>query len=164
MPSSGTMRRPDPRAIDTTQMWGPPVDSRTPELVHHVKELKSELAGLAADVRRGPLEAYLTEASAYLGELRREFLRTHRRLLVQTRDEQRGHVPDLLRTELAELSDRLRSAVLARASRSSQEGWRPRRLDPLALLARGLQAPKLASSPVKASRLLGPNGLNPRFL
>lgn len=126
--SSGTMRRPDPRALDTAQMWGPAPELRAAELNRHARELKSELMGLASDVRRGPLEAYLTDATAYLGELRREFLRTHRRLLVHTRDEDRDHVPDLLRTELAELSERLRAAVLARSSRISKEGWRPRRL------------------------------------
>ncbi|MCA9553149.1 MAG: hypothetical protein KC933_24140 [Myxococcales bacterium] len=112
-------------SLDSTQLFGDPLRSACPELESLTRELQAELVGLATDVRRGPLTRHHSEAGAYLGELRREFLRHHRRLVVQTRTDDRVQLLELIRSELAELSERLRTVVLSRSSRMSQELWRP---------------------------------------
>lgn len=114
------------RAIDTSKHWGAPPGVCSTTLSRPVQELQAELVALAADMRRGPLAHLLAEATSYLGELRREFLRVHRRLVVaiQTDDDAELGL-DRYRTELAEVNERLRSVVLGRASRMSAEGWHP---------------------------------------
>lgn len=124
--SSGTPR-PE-RALDTTKVWGAPLQVQNEALLQYVSDLQEELVALVSDVRRGPLARVLAEGIAYLGELRREFLRGHRRLLVGLRADSPEQVLDLLRIELADLNERLRAVVLGRASRMSQEAWRPSNL------------------------------------
>ncbi len=111
--------------VTTTQVWGPPLVAKTDVLTVCIRDLQEELVALASDVRRGPLAALHAEGVAYLGELRREFLRAHRRLSLGLKGDDREHVLDLLRTEVADLNERLRAVVLGRSSRMSQGGWKP---------------------------------------
>ena len=111
--------------LDVASHWGEPLAIETTAVAKAVRELQAELIGLVTDMRRGPLGRVRTDAGAFLQELRREFLRVHRRLSVSTRSEERQLALDTYRIELAELHERLRAVVLGRASRLSKEGWRP---------------------------------------
>lgn len=112
-------------SVSTAQIWGAPFVAKTEVLTVSVHDLQEELQALASDVRRGPLATLHAEGVAYLAELRKEFLRAHRRLSLGLKGDDREHVLDLLRTEVADLNERLRAVVLGRSSRMSQGGWKP---------------------------------------
>lgn len=107
--------------------WGDPVATASDAINEGVTSLQAELLGLVQDMAAGPIAALRDDAKAFLGELRREFLRHHRRLGVQTRPgtEMGASLTDLVHGELAELAERWRSVVLGRSARVGRSGWKP---------------------------------------
>ena len=108
------------------QIWGPAPTVHSTELTGAIDDLQADLQNLIEDLRRGPVASVQDEVEEYVSELRREFLRSHRRLqvLARTVDEQ-DDAQDGLRRELAELADRFRNVVLTRSSRVHHDGWAP---------------------------------------
>ena len=111
--------------------WAPDFESGSPEIDALLNELEGDLRALVRDIDDGPMASFKASGEGFLRELRREFLRHHRRLLVQARSvsaaEDEAAEKDamdkliaLLRTEQAELSERWRSTVLARAAQLRQ--------------------------------------------
>ncbi|MEM9865098.1 MAG: cation:proton antiporter, partial [Myxococcota bacterium] len=120
--------------------WGEPLDLDAPALEHELRDLEGELRAMVANLAAGPMAAFHQRAEGYLRELRREFLRHHRRLLVQARavsaaeegkerDEARAAFAAALRQEQAELADRWRTIVLTRSAQLRQRAlWHPAEL------------------------------------
>ncbi len=111
-------------AIDA---WGPPPELSSPELVEIVRELQLDLSHASKDVAEEPLARFHEAALAYVRELRREFLRHHRRITVQATDDTTElEAAEALRLEQAGLAERWRAAVLARGARVRQmPSWDP---------------------------------------
>ncbi|HJL15755.1 MAG TPA: cation:proton antiporter [Sandaracinaceae bacterium LLY-WYZ-13_1] len=107
--------------------WGEPVHTASPELNELGRELQLDLTHVARDVAEEPLARFREDALAYVRELRREFLRHHRRITVQALDEKTElNAAEALRLEQAELAEKWRAAVLGRAARVRQTpGWEP---------------------------------------
>lgn len=115
-------------ALEMQQAWGLPPKTASPELDQAVLELQADLQALVEDIRQGPLGRWCEEAGDFLLELRREFLRHHRRLVVQSRQEAERTptaAAEWLRMELAELADRFHTVALSRSSRLTHGGWSP---------------------------------------
>ncbi len=111
---------------DPREVWGASPAIRSEELRALVDDLQADLQALVQDLRRGPIAEAKAEVDRYLQELRREFLRCHRRLQVEVRTpEGRVGAPDALRRELSELAARFRTVVLSRSSRVQHSGWTP---------------------------------------
>ncbi len=110
-------------------LWGPTLRTETPELDSAVRALEEDLQSIVKGVSNGPLRDFRSGAELYLRDLRREFLRHHRRLSVQARAEgSRGELCTMLRSEQAELAERWRGIVLGRGARLAQHHWNPRGL------------------------------------
>lgn len=102
--------------------WGPPLHTSAPELDRAVRDLSLELSEVAQRVAEDPLTRFREDALAYVRELRREFLRHHRRIVVAAQDERsEGTAAQALRLEQAELADKWRAALLSRAARVKQQ-------------------------------------------
>ena len=130
--------------------WGPPPATESAELNNLALDVEHELQGLVRDLVHGPLEDFKTNSQSYLQNLRREFLRHHRRALVQSGgiDDRKG-IPALLRNEETELARRWRAIVLDRAATIPQKSWRAHKLvDVLDQLADSL--PETVESPWEA--------------
>ncbi len=128
--------------------WGPLLRTGAQELNRSLAELQGELVTLVQDVAAGPLAKFRDDAEIYLRELRREFLRHHRRLRVQARTpEGCREMALLLRTEQAELTDRWRGIVLGRSARFGQPAWTPDALVDL-IDARVEALPKMLEAPI----------------
>ncbi|MCB9746522.1 MAG: cation:proton antiporter [Alphaproteobacteria bacterium] len=69
--------------------WGPIPLTGSRRLLEHSRALRADLQGLVRDVRSGPIAQRRESAHQFLAQLRREFLRHHRRALV------RSKAPDL---------------------------------------------------------------------
>ncbi len=109
---------------DVEDPWGDPPDVQSAELRKHAQDLEGELQGLVRDLLFGPLEQYKTGGASYLRNLRREFLRHHRRaVLAAQKASKREEIPALLRHELGELARRWRGIVLDRAARKTERSW-----------------------------------------
>ncbi len=115
-----------PPRLDVEHPFGPPFESSSPAVNSIVSDLEAELSAIDRDLAHAVFEPLSAQAENHLLELRREFLRCHRRCLVEARS-----TADLLalkstlRRELAELADRWRGLVLDRANRVARPGWRP---------------------------------------
>lgn len=102
--------------------WGPPLETSAPELDRAVRELSADLTEVAQSVVDEPLARFRDDALAYVRDLRREFLRHHRRIAVSAQDERSEVGPSqALRIEQAELAEKWRAAVLSRAARVKQQ-------------------------------------------
>src|SRR5262245_57733305 len=113
---------------DLRSAWGKPIELESKELERVAKDLQSDLQLIVADLKRGPLAQMLDDAHEYLGELRREFLRHHRRLVIQVRTpEGCAELSGRVHFELAEFAERFRGVALGRVSRLRQ-AWRPQEL------------------------------------
>lgn len=104
--------------------WEPVPDPDSPAIERASQELLAELQSLVQDVEHGIFTAWADDASDYLLNLRKEFLRHHRHLTVASASGMDG-VGAKTRTELADLADRWRDLVLGRASDVRQPGWSP---------------------------------------
>lgn len=119
-----------PTLVDEVD-WASEFDSGSSEVDALLHELEGDLRSLVRDIDDGPMASFKASGEGFLRDLRREFLRHHRRLLVQARavgaaeDEASegaamAELVVLLRTEQAELSERWRTTVLARAAQLRQ--------------------------------------------
>ncbi|MFT5356183.1 MAG: Kef-type K+ transport system membrane component KefB [Polyangiales bacterium] len=119
-----------PTLVDEVD-WAPDFESGSAEVDLLLQELEGDLRSLVRDIDDGPMASFKASGEGFLRDLRREFLRHHRRLLVQARavgaseDEAAekaamAKLVVLLRTEQAELSERWRATVLARAAQLRQ--------------------------------------------
>jgi Kef-type K+ transport system membrane component KefB len=111
----------------TEGAWRTPASTSSAEVNARVDELGEELQRLIEDIRRGPVAHLRAEGEDYLGHLRREFLRYHRRATIYVRNPIEGEsVAAYLRRELAELGEAWRERVLDRmASRNRKSSWDP---------------------------------------
>lgn len=115
--------------VTELQPWGRPIDTRSFRLNERLEDLKGDLQRLLNDLDAGPIDRFRTDAELFLRNLRREFLRHHRRLSVFARSaENTDQLAARLRTEQAELADRWRGVVLGRAARLARSGWTPEQI------------------------------------
>lgn len=107
--------------------WGPRLTVGSRELTGVIHDLQLDLGHLSRDIAEEPLALFHEAALEYIRELRREFLRHHRRITVQATDETTElNASEALRLEQAELAEKWRAAVLARRARVRQTpGWDP---------------------------------------
>lgn len=119
--------KPWPEHIGSKDLWGEPLEIKSPELKARTNDLGAELQALVRNVSTGPLRDFRTEAEHYLRDLRREFLRRHRRLSVQARaaDAQRESLATMLRTAQFELAAHFRGIVLGRSITLTKTTWSP---------------------------------------
>jgi len=174
-----------PEPIAVPDAWGRPLSTMSDELNREIRGLQADLQAVVRDVQRGPLERFRAEAAAYVRDLRREFLRHHRRLLVGGRalDPQRRSAPPparaetggahdtgavasretapsagvatLLHVEESQLAEHWRGTVLGRAARVAQRSWSPEQL--VESLDRVVQAlPEVVSAPYEPETFLRP--------
>ena len=102
--------------------WGPPLETSARELDGAVRDLSSELADVAQRIADDPLTRFREDALAYVRELRREFLRHHRRIVVAAHEGRAEEgTSQALRLEQAELAEKWRAALLSRAARVKQQ-------------------------------------------
>lgn len=117
--------------------WGERTKTGSSRLDRALRELEIDLRTIVREVGDGPMIAFRQDAERYLRELRREFLRHHRRLVVKAREIDTADTAEqilaarqalalTLRTEQTELAERWRSVVLARsAALAKGGGWTP---------------------------------------
>ena len=120
-----------PEPVDDVA-WGPHLPGA---LGRQIRELEHDLKASVRDVAIGPMETFREDVEQFFKEVRRDFLRMHRRLLVAARtlpedsEEQiaaRAEIARRLRGEQKELAERWRSVVLARVAQLGKEPpWTP---------------------------------------
>lgn len=118
--------RPIIRPIHSEERWGRPSGLADPTLRRAVYDLQADLQSLIQELAEGPVHAVATEARRYLGEVRREFLRHHRRLMVSARTDDLD--PGVIRSEIGELAAHLRAVTLGRSARLQVDTWDPHTL------------------------------------
>ncbi len=150
---------PEPELVEDA--WGPPVRTLSDEINREVRDLQLELQAIVREVHRGPLDRFRSDGIAYLRDLRREFLRHHRRISVAARQLEEGAgVGALLHTEEAELAERWRGSVLGRSARVAQQSWTPEQLvDSIDRTVAGL--PETVLAPYEPETFLSPESQSP---
>ncbi|MEZ4288011.1 MAG: cation:proton antiporter [Polyangiales bacterium] len=131
VPEEGTAEilAPWPQNIGNEDLWGEPLHSKSEVLNARTDELGTDLQNIVRDVSTGPLRAYRVDAEKYLRDLRREFLRHHRRISVQARsDDPNRFGANTLRNVQSELAANWRGIVLGRSITSKKEQWTPESL------------------------------------
>ncbi|MFW6051745.1 MAG: cation:proton antiporter [Myxococcota bacterium] len=154
-----------PEAKQPKTVWGAAPRTGSRELNDRLLDLQSDLQALVREVSNGPLEDFRQGAEMFLRELRREYLRHHRRLVVQARsDEDRTALAAQLRTQQSELAERWRGIVLGRAVRLRQAGWTPDALvESIDRIVEGL--PEALEVPWEPASFRGPpEGAPPRTM
>ncbi|MGD8606627.1 MAG: cation:proton antiporter, partial [Myxococcales bacterium] len=126
----GTRKKlePWPEYLGRKDLWGEPLQTKNEELNARMQDLAAELQSIVRDVSTGPLREFQIESSKYLRDLRREFLRQHRRLTVQARAEdpaERDELMTMLRSAQSELAAHWRGIVLGRSVTLSKQTWTP---------------------------------------
>ena len=117
-----TALEPWPLPNKGADAWGPPLETSARELDGAVRDLSSELADVAQRIADDPLTRFREDALAYVRELRREFLRHHRRIVVAAHEGRAEEgTSQALRLEQAELAEKWRAALLSRAARVKQQ-------------------------------------------
>ncbi|MEM7138139.1 MAG: cation:proton antiporter [Myxococcota bacterium] len=119
---------PWPKHIGTKDLWGKPLETQSQELENRMQDLGGDLQSIVREVSTGPLRDFQIDSGQYLRDLRREFLRHHRRLTVQARSEEDTHREDLitmLRSAQSELAAHWRGIVLGRSVTLSKQSWTP---------------------------------------
>lgn len=104
--------------------WGPAPKTAAPALDRLAVELRADLEALVMDVQEAVVAELVAEAEEYLDDLRREFLRHHRHLVVAV-EEDPASLMTRIRAEQASLADRWRDVVLSRSADVGSEGWTP---------------------------------------
>jgi Kef-type K+ transport system membrane component KefB len=111
------------------QPWGPPPSTSSPELNGVLEELEADLQQLARDVSQDALEPFRNEGETYFKELRRAFLRFHRRAMSAVRSEvPTPELTSIFRREIRELAEDCRGVVLDRSARLSSSGFSPEKI------------------------------------
>jgi Kef-type K+ transport system membrane component KefB len=121
---------PWPALVGPKDLWGPALKTASPELNSHMQSLGIELQSIVRSVSTGPLREFQVEAEKYLRDLRREFLRHHRRLIAQARstgEEHRDALGTMFRVAQADLAAHWRGIVLGRSVTVSKQTWTPER-------------------------------------
>ena len=128
--TNGEALEPWPEHIGAQDLWGTPVQTLSTELDGRMRELGTDLRNLVREVSTGPLRAFRVDAEQYLRDLRREFLRHHRRLSVQARSEEGGReeLTAMLRAAQADLAAYWRGIVLSRSINVEKQHWSPQDL------------------------------------
>ncbi len=103
-------------------LWGEAVATQSEAINEQTQALQQDLMAVVTDLEKGPVAYLAQQAQEYLGELRREFLRHHRRLVVQSRVQTEDQAA-LVRRELAELALRFRALALGRSSKLGHIAW-----------------------------------------
>jgi Kef-type K+ transport system membrane component KefB len=119
---------PWPEHVGEKDLWGPPLQTKSPELNSRMQDLGGDLQSIVREVSTGPLRDFQLEAGKYLRDLRREFLRHHRRLTVQARAEERTERDELvtmLRSAQSDLAAHWRGIVLGRSVTLAKLTWTP---------------------------------------
>lgn len=126
-PEASTPLCPWPVPEVVPEAWGPPLRLASAPINEHVRELSSDLSQVLRDAAEEPILALGEQSNTYLRQLRREFLRHHRRITVQASDQKTElNASEALRLEQAELAEKWRVSVLARAaSIKGEPGWQP---------------------------------------
>ncbi|MFZ1863028.1 MAG: cation:proton antiporter [Polyangiales bacterium] len=126
--SSRKKLEPWPEHVGEKELWGDPLQTKSDALNARIQDLAAELQSIVRDVSTGPLREFQIESSKYLRDLRREFLRQHRRLTVQARAEdpaERDELMTMLRSAQSELAAHWRGIVLGRSVTLSKQTWTP---------------------------------------
>ncbi|MCB9677576.1 MAG: hypothetical protein H6737_20890 [Alphaproteobacteria bacterium] len=134
--------------------WGPAAATASDELNEIATDLELELRQLVRDLERGPIAELGTDAQAYLRALRRHFLRFHRHLSTRWAQERDATaLPSFLRAEMAQLADRWRDQLLARASTLNRHTWSPVELQE-AVDATAVALPVEVDAPLEADSVV----------
>lgn len=122
---------PWPEPVEDVE-WGPRLKGA---LGRQIQELEHDLKAVVRDVGMGPMDAFREDVEKFFREVRRDFLRMHRRLLVaartlpenpEDRAKARLEIARRLRSEQNELAERWRAVVLARVAQLGKEApWTP---------------------------------------
>jgi Kef-type K+ transport system membrane component KefB len=119
---------PWPEHVGEKDLWGAPLHTKSPELNNRMQELGGDLQSIVREVSTGPLRDFQLDAGKYLRDLRREFLRHHRRLTVQARAEggtERDELVTMLRSAQSDLAAHWRGIVLGRSVTLAKLTWTP---------------------------------------
>ena len=119
---------PWPEHVGEKNLWGLPLETSSAELNSRTQELAGDLQSIVREVSTGPLREFQMEAGKYLRDLRREFLRHHRRLTVQARAEEgaeRDELVTMLRSAQSDLAAHWRGIVLGRSVTLAKLTWTP---------------------------------------
>ncbi len=127
---AGARKRLDPwpQHIGEKDLWGTALETRNDELKTRMQDLAGDLQSIVREVSTGPLRDFQTESAKYLRDLRREFLRHHRRLTVQARaedDAAREELVTMLRSAQSDLAAHWRGIVLGRSVTLAKQTWTP---------------------------------------
>lgn len=126
----GALRQlePWPEHIGEKDLWGATLQTKSAELNNRMQDLAGDLQSLVREVSTGPLRDFQIDAGKYLRDLRREFLRHHRRLTVQARAEdgaERDELVTMLRSAQSDLAAHWRGIVLGRSVTLAKLTWTP---------------------------------------
>lgn len=119
---------PWPEHVGSKNLWGAPLHTKSAELNSRVQDLGGDLQSIVREVSTGPLRDFQIDAGKFLRDLRREFLRQHRRLTVQARAEEaveRDELVTMLRAAQSELAAHWRGIVLGRSVTLAKQTWTP---------------------------------------
>ncbi|MBX2811776.1 MAG: hypothetical protein KTR25_08195 [Myxococcales bacterium] len=110
--------------------WGGPPRVEDENLRRLCLQVQQDFESLIEELQwdRGPLRRMVVDGQSFLSDLRKTFLRHHRRLVVHIRAEGGIEFAARVRSELAELADAFRVHVLSRVSKASHEAWSPDQL------------------------------------
>jgi Kef-type K+ transport system membrane component KefB len=120
---------PWPEHVGKKDLWGVPLETKSAELSNRMQDLAGDLQAIVREVSTGPLRDFQLDAAKYLRDLRREFLRHHRRLTVQARMEEgsaeRDELVPMLRSAQSDLAAHWRGIVLGRSVTLAKLNWTP---------------------------------------
>jgi len=119
---------PWPEHVGKKDLWGVALQLKSAELNNRMQDLAGDLQSIVREVSTGPLRDFQLEAGKYLRDLRREFLRHHRRLTVQARAEEgaeRDELVTMLRSAQSDLAAHWRGIVLGRSVTLAKLTWTP---------------------------------------
>ncbi|MBW1830144.1 MAG: cation:proton antiporter, partial [Deltaproteobacteria bacterium] len=119
---------PWPEHVGEKDLWGAALQLKSTELNNRTQDLAGDLQSIVREVSTGPLRDFQLDGGKYLRDLRREFLRHHRRLTVQARAEggtDRDELVTMLRSAQADLAAHWRGIVLGRSVTLAKLTWTP---------------------------------------
>ncbi|MGB8331380.1 MAG: cation:proton antiporter [Polyangiales bacterium] len=119
---------PWPEHVAEKDLWGAALETKSAEMNNRIQDFAGDLQSIVRDVSTGPLREFQVEAGKYLRDLRREFLRHHRRLTVLARAEdgsERTGLVTTLRSAQSDLAAHWRGIVLGRSVTLSKLTWTP---------------------------------------
>ena len=126
-PTQEVARDDTPSDLDFDNPFGRPLSSGVEPLDDALLALQSDLQALCRDRTWGPLTNQRSEGERFLQQLRRDYLRLHRRLLTRagTIEDDRD-LATALRYQVGDLGDRWRDHVLAVGAQAQRlERWSP---------------------------------------